>query len=135
LRLSWASSNFSKRIIPTDNLTYRGALGTQQHGSGEGLMMECFLGPNFETPLPEQSRPIRDIDFEWGDFSPILASTAESHEAETIAQAVEVAKQADVVILCVGETSIRGPQQVCGEHFDRADLSLTGAQNELVGKI
>src|SRR5207244_7530635 len=106
-----------------------------QHGSGEGLMMECFLGPSFETPLSEQARPIREIDFEWGDFSPILASTAESHEAETIAHAVDVAKQADAVVLCVGETSIRGPQQVCGEHFDRAHLSLTGAQGELVRQI
>jgi beta-glucosidase len=142
LRLSWSRStqhsglstqDFS--VIPTDNLTYRGALGTQQHGSGEGLMMNVFLGPSFDTPLPEQSRPIREIDFDWGDFSPILADTAESHEAETIAQAVDVARQADVVLLFVGETSIRGPQQVCGEHFDRADLGLTGSQNKLIDAI
>jgi beta-glucosidase len=135
LRLSWSTSKSDRRIIPTDNLTYRGALGTQQHGSGEGLMMNVFLGPNFEPPLPEQSRPIREIDFDWGDFSPILSDTAESHEADTIAQAVEVARDADVVLLFVGETSIRGPQQVCGEHFDRANLGLTGSQNKLIDAI
>jgi beta-glucosidase len=135
LQLFWSSPTLDLRIIPTDNLTYRGALGTQQHGSGEGLMMECFLGPNFETPMPEQSRPIREINFDWGDSSPILASTAEAHEQEAIAQAVEVARKADTIIICAGETSIRGPQQVCGEHFDRADLGLTGSQKQLIMEI
>ncbi len=135
LRLLWSSSKSPMRIIPTDNLTYRGALGTQQHGSGEGLMMDVFLGPAFDAPLPEQSRVIREIDFDWGDFSPILSDTAESHEAQTISEAVEVARQADVVLLFVGETSIRGPQQVCGEHFDRADLGLTGSQNKLIAEV
>src|SRR5439155_15004935 len=115
LRLSWSAASLPLRVIPTDNLTYRGALGTQQHGSGEGLMMEPFLGPNFDHPLPEQNRVIREIDFDWGDRSPILATTAESRERESINQAVGIARRSDVAVVFVGETSIRGPQQVCGE--------------------
>src|SRR5690348_9212811 len=77
LRLRWRRGpSGDMKIIPADNLTYRGALGTQQHGSGEGLLMQPFLGPNFETPLPEQNRVIREIDFDWGEFSPILSQTA-----------------------------------------------------------
>ena len=126
VRLSWMCTGESEpRILPTDTFTYRGRLGVQQHGSGEGLRMDVFLGTSFEQALPEQSRVVKNIDFDWGDRSPILADASESHEAETIAHAVEVAKQADVVVLCVGETSRRDAQQVCGEHFDRADLGLT----------
>jgi beta-glucosidase len=97
--------------------------------------MNVFLGTNFEQPLAEQTRVVKNIDFDWGDRSPILADASESHEAETIAQAVETARRADVVVLCLGETSRRGPQQVCGEHFDRADLGLTGRQQALADAI
>ena len=135
LRLKWSAPGLPLRVIPTDNLTYRGQLGTQQHGSGEGLMMEPFLGPNFERSLAEQNRVIREIDFDWGERSPILATTAESQEKESIDQAVEIARRSDVAILFVGETSIRGPQQVCGEHFDRADIGLTGSQQQLVDAV
>ncbi len=135
LRLSWSSSKSPSRIIPTDAFTYRGELGKQQHGSGEGLMMDVFLGMNFQQPITEQSRVVRDVNFDWGDHSPILAEAAASHEAESIAKAAQAAKNADVAIVCVGETSHRGAQQVCGEHFDRADLGLTGAQAQLVEAV
>ncbi len=135
VRLSWSNSSSPSRIIPTDNFTYRGALGVQQHGSGEGLAMDVFLGTNFEQALPEQSRVVKNIDFDWGERSPILADKSQSHETETIAHAVEIARQSDLVVLCIGETSRRGAQQVCGEHFDRADLGLTGAQQMLADAI
>ena len=90
-----ATSRRRSRIIPTDNFTYRGALGVQQHGSGEGLLMDVFLGTNFEQPLPEQSRVVKNIDFDWGEqarrFSRSKSQNRTRHE--TIAQAVEVARQ------------------------------------------
>jgi beta-glucosidase len=135
LRLYWSSAKSPSRIIPTDAFSYRGELGKQQHGSGEGLMMDVFLGMNFQQAIPEQSRVVRDVNFDWGDHSPILAEAAASHEAESIARAAQAAKDADVAIVCVGETSHRGAQQVCGEHFDRADLGLTGAQAQLVEAV
>jgi beta-glucosidase len=135
LRLSWSNSKSPSRLIPTDAFTYRGELGKQQHGSGEGLKMDVFLGMNFQQSVPEQSRVVRDVNFDWGDHSPILAESAASHEADSIARAAEAARNADVAIVCVGETSHRGAQQVCGEHFDRADLGLTGAQAQLVEAV
>jgi beta-glucosidase len=135
LRLYWSSAKSPSRIIPTDAFSYRGELGKQQHGSGEGLMMDVVLGMNFQQAIPEQSRVVRDVNFDWGDHSPILAEAAASHEAESIARAAQAAKDADVAIVCVGETSHRGAQQVCGEHFDRADLGLTGAQAQLVEAV
>jgi beta-glucosidase len=135
LRMSWAPAGAELRPIPQDAFTYSGQLGVQQHGSGEGLMMDAFLGQNFDQPMPEQSRVVRSVDFDWGEASPILAREAESHEQQTIREAVEAARRAEVVLLFVGETSHRGAQQVCGEHFDRADLGLTGAQDKLVREV
>lgn len=45
---------------------------------------------------------------------------------QTIEKARKAAKKADAVILCVGDTLIQ-----TGEAHDRANLALTGAQNEL----
>ncbi len=46
------------------------------------------------------------------------------------AEAVELAKQADAVILCLGE-----PQDYSGEGNSRADIDLPGVQNELAAEI
>ena len=46
------------------------------------------------------------------------------------AEAIEVAKQADVVILCLGE-----PQTYSGESNSRTDIALPGPQNQLAREI
>ncbi len=46
------------------------------------------------------------------------------------AEAVELAKQAEAVVLCLGE-----PQDYSGEGNSRADIDLPGVQNELVAEI
>ena len=51
-------------------------------------------------------------------------------ETDGIEEAVAIAKQADAVILCVGE-----PQNYSGEGNSRADLGLPGAQSELVKRV
>jgi len=133
LRLSWANSMSPLRIIPDDSFTIKGKRGVQAEGSGEGLTMELFMTATLEQPRTEQTRVVREVDFDWGEKSPILATAAESHEQETIDDAARAAEQADVAIVVVGETSSRrGAQQVSGEHFDRADIGLTGAQERLV---
>ena len=58
-----------------------------------------------------------------GDFSPIAERATGSNE---IAEAVEVAKAADVVILALGE-----PRDWTGEDSSRSDLDLPGRQMEL----
>lgn len=44
--------------------------------------------------------------------------------------AIEIAKQADVVVVAVGDS-----EETCGENLDRADLNLPGRQLELVRKV
>lgn len=135
LRLRWGRDQKTLTVIPDDAFSHASQLGVQQEGSGEGLWMEVFLGENFITSLPEQKRVVKDVNFDWGAGSPILAKAARDAEKDSIDKAVTAAEDADVVVLCVGETSARGAQQVCGEHFDRADIGLTGSQPELVRRI
>ncbi|HEY1684333.1 MAG TPA: glycoside hydrolase family 3 N-terminal domain-containing protein [Tepidisphaeraceae bacterium] len=135
LRLRWSRDVGAVSTMPDDVFSHESQLGIQQEGSGEGLWMEVFLGENFATPLPEQKRVAKDVNFDWGVGSPIIARAAQDVEKDSIARAVAVAKRADVAIVCVGETSARGAQQVCGEHFDRADIGLTGSQAQLVRAI
>lgn len=54
---------------------------------------------------------------------------------EGIAEAVEIAKQADVVVLVVGDRSGLFGKGTVGEGCDRADLSLPGHQEELVRAV
>ncbi|MBD3242775.1 MAG: beta-glucosidase [Chitinivibrionales bacterium] len=57
-------------------------------------------------------------------------------EQDTIAQAVEAAKAADVAVICIGESS-----EITGESFkptkrgDRASLELVGQQNALLAAV
>jgi beta-glucosidase len=135
LRLRWAHGGSALAAIPDDAFSHASQLGVQQEGSGEGLWMEVFLGENFATPLIEQKRVAKDVNFDWGIGSPILAKAARDAEKDSIHRAVAAVAQADVAIVCVGETSARGAQQVCGEHFDRADIGLTGSQAQLVKAV
>ncbi len=48
----------------------------------------------------------------------------------SIKKATAIAKKADAVVVCVGDTLIQN-----GETHDRSDLALTGAQNELVESL
>ncbi|HZZ41803.1 MAG TPA: glycoside hydrolase family 3 C-terminal domain-containing protein [Tepidisphaeraceae bacterium] len=133
LRLSWSHGQSALAVIPDDSYTLATKRSIQAEGSGEGLTMEVFFGANFDQPQPEQTRVVKDVDFSWGEASPILATAAENAEQHSIDEAVAIAKNADVAVVFVGETSSRkGAQQVCGEHFDRADISLTGSQEKLV---
>lgn len=52
-----------------------------------------------------------------------------------IAAAVEIARQAQVAVLVVGEKSGLGPSDTTGEGRDVADLELTGVQRELIRAV
>lgn len=52
-----------------------------------------------------------------------------------IARAVDIARQADIVILAVGGKSGLMPDCTCGEMRDSADLRLPGAQEKLVRAV
>jgi beta-glucosidase len=51
------------------------------------------------------------------------------------AEAVEIARQADVVVLALGGKSGLTPNCTCGEARDRADIGLPGVQQELVQAV
>ena len=51
-------------------------------------------------------------------------------EREDFSRAVELAKQADVAVVCVGDR-----QDTCGENLDRASLSLPGNQLDFVRAV
>lgn len=51
-----------------------------------------------------------------------------------IEQSVEIAQEADVIVVAVGENSVRegNVKRSCGENADRADLLLPGKQEQLI---
>lgn len=135
LRLSWSSSSIEKQIVPNHALSHTSQLGVQQDGVGEGLLMDVFGGENFETHLPKETRTVETIDFDWGNKSPITADDSETEaDSKEIRQAAEAARKAEVAVVFVGEAS-SGPEQVCGEHYDRTDLGLPGQQQALVQAV
>ena len=62
-----------------------------------------------------------------------------SDDTSGFAEAVEAARQSDVVLLCVGSASASLARDyrnaTCGEGYDLTDLNLTGVQGELVKQL
>ncbi len=66
---------------------------------------------------------------------PVELESAENN-ASRIAEAVRVAKQSDVVILCIGGNELTSREGWAESHLgDRTDLKMVGQQNELVEKL
>ncbi|MCY1721065.1 beta-glucosidase BglX [Prolixibacteraceae bacterium Z1-6] len=77
--------------------------------------------------------PLEALQLELGDNKVLFAeglSYTRSKDKAGFAQAVTAAKQADVVVMCLGEESI-----LSGEAHCRASLDLPGAQNELIEEV
>lgn len=66
------------------------------------------------------------------EITAVSGCSAEWNECsrEGFAEAIEAAKNADVVVFCVGE-----PQKYSGEGNSRADLTLPGVQEELIAEV
>ena len=62
-------------------------------------------------------------------FCPVL-SFSRSPEMKKLDEALKMARKSDAVVLCVGEESI-----LSGEAHCRADITLPGAQEELIAKL
>lgn len=69
-----------------------------------------------------------------------------SQDKSRISEAVDIAKQADMIIVAVGESSMAlcgvgwgsedsSKKALCGEGYDRTDLELPGVQQELVDAL
>ena len=78
--------------------------------------------------------PLKTLQKEYGDKIRILYAQGTEYSRDTrttgIAEAVSVARQADVVVAFVGEESI-----LSGEAHSLADLNLQGAQSQLIEEL
>lgn len=73
---------------------------------------------------------IIDGDSDWWDDAVVLADPAENRQR--IAEAVEVAKAADTIVLFIGDTEKTSREAWAANHLgDRTSLDLVGEQNEL----
>jgi beta-xylosidase len=119
----------------------------------------AVIGPNAEDPLAVlgcYSFPahvgIRYPDIPWGielptmveavreefpdaDVTVVRGTSIDGGETDEIAAAVEAARDADVVILALGDRSGLFGRGTSGEGCDSADLTLPGAQQQLVDAV
>lgn len=114
--------------------------------SADQLRTVAVIGPLADAPYeqlgtwifdgdPELSitglQGVRDLVGEAVDVRYVRAmETSRSHDTGPFAEAEEVARDSDAVILFLGEESI-----LSGEAHSRADINLPGAQAELVQRI
>jgi beta-glucosidase len=88
-----------------------------------------------QAVLGDWSRPADDVvTLRAGleRFAPVDYVPADGSDASELQRALEAARQADVVVLAVGENSLREhPARTSGENLDRATLELPGKQLEL----
>jgi beta-glucosidase len=96
---------------------------------------EAQLGTWAMDGRPQESRtPLAAIRKTAGDSVQVTFAAGMEHAldsaADGIAEAVAVAREADVIILCVGETA-----DISGEARSRAILDLPGAQPALVSAV
>ena len=83
------------------------------------------------VPLTFTYEPLEAVDGVYGSFAVTFgAEVPERDDEAMIADAVEAARDADVVVLVVGTNA-----QVECEGFDRTDLRLPGRQDELVAAV
>lgn len=66
----------------------------------------------------------------WNERTPEELAAEEASDRKTIAEAVELAKAADVVLLCLGEEI-----WMTGEYSSRVEIELPGRQKELIRAV
>ncbi len=114
--------------------------------SAESMNSVAVIGPLADAPIEQLGTWIFDGDRELS-ITPMHAihtlvghdidvrylramETSRSHSTEAFDEAVEIASETDAVVLFLGEESI-----LSGEAHSRADISLPGAQAELVRRV
>ncbi len=114
----------------------------------ETLIAQSRQGGTFDTPIPdridvvEQFVPMRTIweglEARLGEGPTLLYAKGcevTGDDESGIPEAVAVARNAEVALVFVGGKSGLADDCTCGESRDRADLSLSGAQEELVREV
>ncbi|MBB6729559.1 glycoside hydrolase family 3 N-terminal domain-containing protein [Cohnella zeiphila] len=94
--------------------------GWGQGKDGSGLVpVELKAGQSYEIRLEYRK-----------DTSGVSAMLGWSHESESIREAAELARRADVAIVALGDS-----RRTCGEGVDRSELTLPGRQLELLRAV
>ena len=140
------SSRFSVRLTgvftPQETGIHSFGLGTV--GRGRLFIDSKEVIDNWEAPAPYGQKTVKiemtagkkyaaKVEYAWeGDshWRSLSVSHMPPHTADLIAEAVELAKRSDVVIVIAGLTA-----EWEAEGFDRVDMKLPGEQNELIEKI
>lgn len=96
--------------------------------------IEAYGNGKYTTLFAEGCRITHKTPSFWGDGNPIINTPEE--DARLMNEAVAVAKQADVVILAVGENENYCREAWSETHLgDRESLELPGRQNELAARL
>ncbi|HRA72293.1 MAG TPA: glycoside hydrolase family 3 C-terminal domain-containing protein, partial [Flavobacterium sp.] len=136
-------------ILPLDNkkiktLAVIGPLAKGAHFGGysaeprhgidvlEGLI--AYAGKDFKVTYAEGCKLALEESSFWKDK--VQTPNTIADDKRLIQEAVEVAKQSDVIVLAIGET-VAFSREAWGENHlgDRASLELLGLQNELVTEL
>lgn len=115
------SDNFKKILVTGPNANNQTILGDWSLHQPEENVTTIFEGIQQEAP----KGTIVDV-FETGSVKKI--------ESFKIVEAIEKAKSADVIVVAVGENSLRyqNNDKTSGENIDRDNINLIGQQNELI---
>jgi hypothetical protein len=111
-------------VIPDDNFTLTAKRSIQAEGSGEGLTMEVFFGANFEQPQAEQTRVVKDVEFE----KAIVSYAREKYLADKNYPSAFEPSGEDFFSPCLNEADLM--RRVLGP-----EISLAYSQPQLAGGV
>ncbi|WP_255491026.1 beta-glucosidase BglX [Dysgonomonas sp. 520] len=118
-----------KNVLPLNGVKTVAVVGPLLDSQADQLGTWCFDGEPAHSVTP-----LTAIKKEYGKKYNIVAEKGLTYSrdksAEGIKKAVEAAQKADVVVAFVGEESV-----LSGEARSRADISLPGAQGELISAL
>ncbi len=126
-----------ERTLPLDTRRYKRILVTGPDADSQAILGDwSLLQPedNVTTIIEGIKETAPDgavVDFfDMGTSIPGM----NIHDVE---KAAELARKYDLVVLCLGENSLRyvGPDQTAGENVDRDDISLPGLQQHLLEAV
>lgn len=125
-----------KNLLPLDSKKYKKILVTGPNANNQSILGDWAMEQPDENVVTiyqglKQVRP--DVNFSLCEFDTNLCKMTQPQ----IDKAVDMAKGNDLVIVVVGENSMRYKwnEKTCGENSDRYDIGLFGLQQELVEKL
>lgn len=119
-----SETKYQKVFVTGPNADTHVILGDWAVPQPDDNLVTIFEGVKQVSPVTKFST----LEFDWN---------LRAMKRQKIEQAVNVAKQADLAIVVVGENSMREhwAEKTCGENTDRMDIDLPGLQQELVEAI